>query len=276
MKKCYHMTPIDRVRAVSNIGLRPNSNENTTIFNNKKDKVYFSEGMTGTVASYVNMQRKYDAIKQGTVSTDNVSKTLVDQIKTSKDMPEVLGGEGVIFLFDGSEVENEKNFMDGYTSQTVLPEGLQVCVLKNADTNETTYSRDDIIHYMMAKVPTESIRYSGRDVKPEDVDKETIKIQSFVNNYEKKHESEINKYKFGNYTLENVSVREFCENYLSEKESNVTGQTIGRAVEPELQNAAELQRVEQSLDILVNRSRDVIEQGIGKEAVKIREKKNNQ
>jgi hypothetical protein len=199
----------------------------------------------------------------------------LEKIQASKNIEEYMG-EGVYFIFDGTEIENENNFMDGYTSQTISPEQLQVCLLKNNDTNEVSYSRFDIINYMMAKVPAESIHYSGKDIEQEKIEKVTLDIQNNVKQYTESHAQEIKKYQFGNYTIENMPVREFCSEYLSQKDSKLTGQYIGKVLEKELQKALELQQCEQGLDILVSRSRTEPEQEIGKETEKIRVKKDNQ
>jgi hypothetical protein len=273
MKKYYHMSPLSRVRSISNSGLIPRNEDNSRTINDKKEKVFFSEGMTGAVALYASFQKKYDNIKAGKI--EKVPQDILEKIQASKNIEEYMG-EGVYFIFDGTEIENENNFMDGYTSQTISPEQLQVCLLKNNDTNEVSYSRFDIINYMMAKVPAESIHYSGKDIEQEKIEKVTLDIQNNVKQYTESHAQEIKKYQFGNYTIENMPVREFCSEYLSQKDSKLTGQYIGKVLEKELQKALELQQCEQGLDILVSRSRTEPEQEIGKETEKIRVKKDNQ
>lgn len=270
MKKYYHMTPLNRVRSISNVGLTPQNGDNNKVISNDRTKVFFSEGMTGTVALYADFQKHYDEIKMGNVG--NTPKDRIDAILASKNIEEYLGGEGVYFLFDGTKIENEKNFMDGCTNEIIPPEDLNVCLLRNQDTNEISYSRFDIIKYMMSKVPAESIRYSGKDTS--DAEKITENIQATVKNYVKKHEKEINVYKFGNYLMEDMPIREFCEKYLSQKESSVTGQNIGKDTMNLLKDVEAVRMMENILD------RDVrgieLEQEATKEPDKIREKKENQ
>lgn len=275
MKKCYHMTSLDRVRSISVSGLTPKNGDNSKTVNDEKIKVFFSEGMTGAVALYADLQKHYDDIKAG-----NVGKTPADRVQAvneSTSLEEYLGGDGVYFLFDGTDVENEKNFMDGCTEQSISPENLQVCLLKNNATNTVSYSRYDIIKYMMSKVPAESIHYTGKDVKPEEVDNATNAIQTNVKKFYEKNKSEINAFRAGDYTLENIPLREFCDKYLAVQDCIVTGQNIGKYTMSLLEDIEAVRNMEMILD------RDVraleLEQDISKEPDKIRVKKednNNQ
>lgn len=275
MKKCYHMTSLDRVRSISVSGLTPKNGDNSKTVNDEKIKVFFSEGMTGAVALYADLQKHYDDIKSG-----NVGKTPADRVQAvnnSASLEEYLGGDGVYFLFDGTDVENEKNFMDGCTEQSISPENLQVCLLKNNATNTVSYSRYDIIKYMMSKVPAESIHYTGKDVKPEEVDTATNAIQLNVKSFYEKNKSEINAFRAGDYTLENIPLREFCDKYLAAQDCIVTGQNIGKYTMSLLEDIEAVRNMEMILD------RDVraleLEQDISKEPDKIRVKKednNNQ
>ena len=270
MKKYYYMASLNRVRSISNAGLTPQNDDSKHFANKEKNKISFSEGMVGVVALYANFQKCYDEVKTG--KSENIPEEVKVAIQKSESLEEYLGGEGVFFLFDGTDIENEKNFMSGSTEESILPEDLSVCLLKNTDTNEVSYSRFDIIKYMMAKVPAESITYSGKDNL--DTDKATANIQAVVKSYTKKHEKEINVYKYGNYTMETIPVREFCEQYLAQKTSNLTGRSIGESTMELLKDVEAVQMMENILD------RDVrgieLERESAKEMDKIREKKDNQ
>ena len=275
MKKCYHMTSLDRVRSISVSGLTPKNGDNSKTVNDEKVKVFFSEGMTGAVALYADLQKHYDDIKAG--KTGKTPADRVEAVNATATLEEYLGGDGVYFLFDGTDVENEKNFMDGCTEQSISPENLQVCILKNNETNTVSYSRYDIIKYMMSKVPAESIHYSGKDIVPEEVDNATNMIQSNVKKYYENNKSAINAFRAGDYTLENISLKEFCDKYLAAQECIVTGQNIGKYTMSLLEDIEAVRNMEMILD------RDVraleLEQDISKEPDKIREKKessNNQ
>lgn len=270
MKKYYYMASLNRVRSISNAGLSPQNNDNKHITDQEKNKLVFSEGMVGAVALYANFQKHYDEIKAG--KSENIPGEVKEAILNSENLEEYLGGEGVYLLFDGTNIENEKNFMSGTTEESILPEDLSVCLLRNQDTNEISYSRFDIIKYMMAKVPAESINYSGKDNL--DKDKATANIQAVVKSYTKEHEKEIDVYKYGNYTMETIPVREFCEKYLAQKSSNLTGRSIGENTMELLKDVEAVQMMENILD------RDVkgleLERESAKEVDKVKEKKDDQ
>ena len=260
MKKYYHMASLDRVRSISNTGLMPNSEDSNKLVNDIESKVSFSEGMTGVVAQYANYQKHYDLIKSGVVG--GVKQTVAQKVQTTKDMQEYLGDE-VFLTFDGEDVENENNFMNGSTDKAIDSDALTVCILKNNETGEVTYSGANIVHYMMAKVPVETITYIGKDVSEDKVEKKTEIIRQDVSNYVKKHENEINTYKFGDYTLENIPIKSFCMQYLFQKGDSISGQALGKATMDLLKDIEAVREMEAQLDRAVReltRGREDVEQ----------------
>ena len=255
MKKYYHMASLDRVRSISNTGLMPNGDDSNKLINDIENKVSFSEGMTGVVAQYANCQKRYDLIKSGVVG--GVKQTVVDKVQTTKDMQEYLGDE-VFLTFDGEDVENENNFMNGLTDKAIDSDNLTVCILKNNETGEVTYSGANIVHYMMSRVPVETISYIGKDASEDKVEKKTEIIRQDVSNYVKKHEDEINTYKYGDYTLENISVKSFCMQYLFQKGDSISGQALGKATMDLLKNIEAVREMEAQLDRAVRElTRDI-------------------
>lgn len=244
MKKYYHMASLDKVRSISNVGLMP-SEEDNKLSNDIENKVSFSEGMTGVVAKFANYQKHYNLIKSGVIG--GVEQGVVDEIKTTESMQDYLG-DGVFIIFDGENVENEKNFMDGATEAPIDSENLQVCILKNNETGEVTYSRFNIVHYMMSKVPVETINYSGIDASEDKAEKKLEVIRQDVSNYVKEHEEEINTYKYGDYTLENIPVKSFCMQYLFQKGDSISGQTLGKATMDLLKDIDAVREMEAQLD----------------------------
>lgn len=245
MKKYYHMASLDKVRSISNIGLMPNDEDTNKLVNDIEDKVNFSEGMTGVISKYANSQKHYDLIKSGVVG--GVQQEVVQKVQTTENMQEYLG-DGVLIIFDGEDIENEKNFMDGITDKSIDSESLNVCLLKNNETGESKYSRFDIVHYMMSKVPVETINYSGVDVSEDKREKKTEAIRQDVSNYIKNHEKEINIYKFGDYTLENIPIKSFCMQYLFQKGDSMSGQSLGKATMDLLKDIDAVREMEAQLD----------------------------
>lgn len=245
MKKYYHIASLDKVRSISNMGLMPDEEENNKLVNDTENKVSFSEGMVGVVSKYSNWQKHYDLIKSGV--TGGIQQEIIDKVKVSKNMQDYLG-EGIFLIFDGENIENEKNFMDGETEQTIDAEKLSVCLLKNDETGKTTYYSSDIVHYMMAKVPVETINYSGIDLQADKIENKIETIRQDVSNYVKNHKNEINIYKAGNYTLENIPIKSFCMQYLFQKGDNMSGQSLGKATMDLLKDIDAVREMEAQLD----------------------------
>lgn len=245
MKKYYHMASLDKIRSISNIGLMPDDEEKNKLVNDTENKVSFSEGMTGVIAQYANYQKHYDLIKSGV--TGGVQPEVVEKVQKTKDMQEYLGDE-VYVLFNGDNIENEKNFMNGETDKSIASENIMVCLLRNNETGDVSYSSANIVHYMMSKVPVETINYVGTDVSEEKIEKRTEAIRTDVLNYTKNHEHEINSYKNGDYTIESIPVKDFCMQYLFQKGDSISGQALGKATMDLLKDVDAVREMEAQLD----------------------------
>lgn len=245
MKKYYHMASLRKIRSISNVGLIPNNEDSNKLVNNIENKLSFSEGMTGVVAKYANCQKRYDLIKSGVVG--GIAQDLINRVQTTNDMQELFEDD-VFITFDGESVENEKNFMNGTTDKSIDSEKLNVCILKNNETGEVTYLGNNIVHYMMSKVPVETINYTGIDLSEDKVEKKIEIIRQDVSNYIKKHQDEINIYKSGDYTIENIPVKSFCMQYLFQKGDNMSGQTLGKATMELLKDIDAVRQMEAQLD----------------------------
>lgn len=260
MKKYYHMASLDRIRSISNVGLTPDDEDSNKLVNDIEKKVSFSEGMTGVVAQYANYQKHYDLIKSGVVG--DVQQEVIEKVQITQNMQEYLG-EGVYISFNGEEIENEKNFMNGATDKSIDSENINVCLLRNNETGEVSYSSSNIVHYMMAKIPVETINYAGTDISEEKIDKRTEVIRNDVLSYIKSHEKEINLYKYGDYTIESIPVKSFCMQYLFQKGDSVSGQSLGKATMDLLKDIDAVREMEAQLDRAVRElvlGRDATEQ----------------
>ena len=213
MKKFYHMAPFSSLRSMSVIGLKPNKNPGILIKNNEDDteygKVYFAEGLAGTVAQQAYVNKGYQDIKSG--NTEGFAERDVNMVNGTGSLEEYLD-EPVYVGFDESLVENEGNFMYGETEESVEPKDLNICVVKNKVTDEVKYDGKTVLDFMMSMVPVDSIHFSGnaganRDELNDDA------IQSTVAEYYKAHEADIEKYKSGEYTLEEIPLVEFLKTF---------------------------------------------------------------
>ena len=198
----YHMTSLDRLNSISKYGLTPRNEDNSKLINDKKTKVFFSVGFTGAVALYVDFDIVFNEIK--TEQMKMADEAVRNKLLKSKSLPDFLG-EGVYLRFDGTGIKNERNFENGCTDMTILPEKLSVCILRKKGDNSIIFSRFKIIKYMMAKIQPEQIKYFIEA---------TSRIQEKVKKYYKEHQTEIIEYRNCNYTLDFIGLKDFVDNFL--------------------------------------------------------------
>lgn len=206
------MTSLDNLSSIAVQGLTPQNGDNGKLIGEEKAKVFFSEGFEGAVALYVDFDIVFDKIKkeQMTVADEFVRKKLL----TSKNLSDFLG-EGVYLRFDGTGIKNERNFENGCTDITILPEKLSVCILRKECDNSIIFSRFEIIKYMMAKIQPEQIKYYGAiyEGSPNFIEA-TERIQEKVKKYYKNHQTEISGYSNCGYIFDFVRLKEFVDNFL--------------------------------------------------------------
>lgn len=121
----YHMTSLDRLNSISKIGLTPRNENNSKLINDEKNKVFFSEGFEGAIALFVDFNIVYENIKNG--KTKLIDKEIENKVLKAKNLFEYLK-EGVYLQFDGTNIENERNFENGCTDNGISPEKLNVCI----------------------------------------------------------------------------------------------------------------------------------------------------
>ena len=208
----YHMTSLDRLNSISKIGLTPRNEDNCKLINDKKNKVFFSEGFEGAIALFVDFEIVYENIKCGKMKLTN--KEIEEKVLKSKNLSEFLG-EGVYLQFDGTNIKNKRNFENGCTSKVIPPEKLYVSILKSKKGDSIIYSRFEIIKYMMSRITPGEIKYYGVRYKdsPNFIDA-TIRIQEKVKKYYISHSQEIEKYRNNDYQLEYLSITDFVKEYL--------------------------------------------------------------
>lgn len=206
------MTALNNLSSIVVQGLTPQNGDNGKLIGEEKVKVFFSEGFEGAVALYVDFDIVFDKIRKEQVKVADgfVRKKLL----MSKNLSDFLG-EGVYLRFDGTGIKNERNFENGCTDITILPEKLSVCILRKECDNSIIFSRFEIIKYMMAKIRPEQIKYYGAiyEGSPNFIEA-TERIQEKVKKYYKNHQSEISEYSNYDYILDFVRLRDFVKNFL--------------------------------------------------------------
>ena len=65
--------------------------------------------------------------------------------------------------FDSENVvnENENNEVDGFTSEKIKPDLLEVAMVENINDGTFSYSRFDVVHFMMVQIKPDDIKYNG-------------------------------------------------------------------------------------------------------------------
>ena len=211
--KCYHMTKLDYLDSINQFGLLPRSGDNSRLIQDDQVKVFFSEGYEGATALYVDFSIVYRKAKEKEITLDD---DLKGKILLSKDLEDYLG-DGVYLSFDMNGIKNERNFENGCTSQPIASDIINVLLLEDITNGNITYSRFDIIHYMMSTISPEQITYYGEkypDSPP--FDAATKRIQDKVKKYYEENKEIIDVYRSGSYKLKELSLNEFL-NYSKNK-----------------------------------------------------------
>ncbi len=211
--KCYHMTKLDYLDSINQFGLLPRSGDNSRLIQDDQVKVFFSEGYEGAIALYVDFSIVYRKAKEKEIALDD---DLKGKILLSKDLEDYLG-DGVYLSFDMNGIKNERNFENGCTSQPIASDIINVLLLEDITNGNITYSRFDIIHYMMSTISPEQITYYGEkypDSPP--FDAATKRIQDKIKKYYEENKEIIDVYRSGSYKLKELSLNEFL-NYSKNK-----------------------------------------------------------
>ena len=208
----YHMTALNNLPSIAVQGLIPQNGNNGKLIEEEKIKVFFSEGFEGAVALYVDFDIVFDKIKKAQMKITD--EFVLQKLLKSKNLSDFLG-EGVYLRFDGTGIRNERNFENGCTDMTILPEMLSVCILRKECDNSIIFSRFEIIKYMMAKVQPEQIKYYGAiyEGSPNFIEA-TERIQEKVKKYYKDHQTEIIEYSNCDYICDFVRLKDFVDNFL--------------------------------------------------------------
>ena len=197
----YHHTRVEDLQSILQKGLEIRNGIYSQAIKDHKKKVFFSEGMEGAIAMASAFQRKFDYMKTG---TDWEDKTLEDLL-----------GERVFLRFSSEGVANESDkgdyaFADGWTSQGIEPQRLKVCILKNIRTGEISYQRDDILKYMLATNPIENFKNGNERRKAE------------IKRYYEKRSEELAKFDIADYSLEDMDLDKFYEQYIAKRKETIT------------------------------------------------------
>lgn len=228
--QCFHFTYLSRANKIREQGLVPRAEENSKGLKDTSSKVSFSDGKYAAAFMFANFYWVYEKIKSGerTAENSDTSQETIDKVKSTSSFEEYLK-DGMYLVFDGTNIENtggnkgQINPFDAGTKKEIAPENLKVCLLKNEETGEISYSKYDYALYLMCNLTDEDLA--------------KMPHQNYIKKYKEDHMEEMAKFKNGNYTEKYVTLDKFCEVYrdeilqeelLEEGQGKITFQDIGK------------------------------------------------
>ena len=226
--KCFRSTSINTIERVYNEGIVPSCGRNSRLIGDNRKKVFFSEGFHGTIALLIDFNIVYNKIKNNRMQlSDN---ELYSRVINSENIREYLG-EGVYLSFNSENVINENNEVDGFTSEKINSDLLEVAMIVNINDGTFSYSRFDVVHFMMAQINPDDIQYSGikwpniemYEKHNKKSEKEKIRInQSKIRQYYEENQELINRFKTNQYRLVCIPLNKFInEIYISEEKTEM-------------------------------------------------------
>ena len=157
MKLCYHFTNKDQLESILSEGLKPQNGINSQLISDsRKEKVYYSVGEEATIRIFISFNEMLLRALDGRIRPElyeTYNSEIKQKLETSHDIESWMG-EGVYLAFDGDTLTNcnEEKLKDAYTSDTIPPENLYVCVLKDEFSDEIVSTKtSDIVTYFIAK-----------------------------------------------------------------------------------------------------------------------------
>lgn len=157
MKKCYHFTNIDQLESILSEGLKPQCGiHSQLLLDSRKEKVYYSVGEEATIEMFAAFYEILMRVLDGRISPElyeTYSDELKQKLETSNDVESWID-DGIYLAFDGDTLNNynEEKIEDSFTSDTIPPENLYVCVLKDENSGEIISTKSsDIVTYFLAK-----------------------------------------------------------------------------------------------------------------------------
>lgn len=154
MKKCFHFTRHKHLKDIFNNGLQPQYGLNCLLIDDKKGKkVSYSVEIDGAIDFFAGLYETYYFLFHSKSKSDDIIfETMVKDIK-SKSFEE-WQENGVYLMFDGDVLKqkNETEPFDAYTTESISPEMLKICVIKEKSTGKIfSYSKYDIIDYFISQ-----------------------------------------------------------------------------------------------------------------------------
>lgn len=221
-KECFHFTYLNRAFSIREAGLAPRVEDNSKAVKDSSDKVSFSDGRYAAAALMANFYKVYTEIKTGQRNKNKTDPDLEKRVLASESFEDFLG-DGMYFIFDGTDIENTGgnkghiNPFDAGTKESIEPNKLKVCMLRNEQTGELSYSKFDFAQYLMV------------NLTQEDYSKMPDELISDIEYYKENHADKMNRFRNSEYSVEFMSLDEFCEVYKKEIDEDIKKQESKRS-----------------------------------------------
>lgn len=221
-KECFHFTYLNRAHSIRKTGLTPRTEDNSKAVKDSSDKVSFSDGRYAAAALMANFYRVYTDIKTGKRDKDKTDPNLENRVIASESFEDFLG-DGMYFIFDGTDIENTGgnkghiNPFDAGTKESIEPDKLKVCMLRNKQTGELSYSKFDFAQYLMI------------NLTQDDYSKMPDGLISDIEYYKENHIDEMNRFKNSEYSIEFMTLDDFCQVYKKEIDEDIKKQETKRS-----------------------------------------------
>lgn len=158
MKECFHFTKDRFLKSILENGLQPNYGANCSIIGDGKgEKISYSVGTEQATKMFEGLYGIYCRIADGRVNEagfDERGKQAIAELQNATDF-EDWEEPGVYLTFDGECISDlnmdESKPYDSYTHDSIPPEQLKVCVIRNKETGEIISSKYDIVSFWIAR-----------------------------------------------------------------------------------------------------------------------------
>lgn len=208
-EECFHFTYLNRAFSIREKGLVSRLEENSRVVKDSSLKISFSDGRYAAAGLMANFYKVYTDIKTGKRDKSKTDPNLARKVMKSKSFEEVLGN-GMYLIFDGTDIENTGgnnghiNPFDAGTRESIKPEQLKVCMLRDEQTGELSYSKYDFALYLMMNLTADDYSKMSNN-RIEDIEF-----------YKKEHAEEMKKFEESKYSIVYMTMDEFCNMYSRE------------------------------------------------------------
>lgn len=211
MKDCYHSTKTKFLSSILKNGLQPVYGDNSHLTaDTRVDKISYSAGKQGTVDTFGVFNRFYNSVLEGRINEESFRESLsssdlakhqssIESIRNASSFEDWIK-DNVYLCFDGNNLseKNEDRPEDSYTTKSITPNQLKVCVIKNVkDDTIHSYSMVDVYSCIFAKNP---------------------ELKKGMCTY--KFKDNIDKFQSDEYSLEYMNLEKFCEMFPELLEDN--------------------------------------------------------